>query len=109
MSKHLNVKNANIGFSSIETDSLPATYTNAQTLRESYAFNQHRGDNAMRSTVNYVRKYYKPSGACMLSYFFARLPFFHWITRYDVKENLVKDLAAGITVYYWNYKLLLIS
>ena len=34
----------------------------------------------------------------MKDYFFARVPFFLWIFKYDFKENIVKDLISGITI-----------
>jgi hypothetical protein len=71
---------------------------NANTLEEKFAFKKLRSDNALKSAGNYIRKYYKPSGNCMKDYFFARFPFFNWIRSYDVKQDFIKDLVAGLTV-----------
>ena len=71
---------------------------NEKTLEENFTYNELRSDNAIKSAGNYVRKYYKPSGNCMKDYFFARFPFFNWIRSYDVKQDFVKDLVAGLTV-----------
>ena len=68
------------------------------SLAENSAFKKTKSDNVIKSTVNYVKKYYKPSPNCMKEYFFARFPFFLWIFRYDFKENTVKDLMSGITI-----------
>lgn len=58
----------------------------------------YKSDNVFRSTMNYCVKYYKPNGTCMKNFFFKRFPFFSWIISYDIKECLLKDLVAGLTV-----------
>ena len=69
-----------------------------QTLNENFVFKKTKSDNVIRSTVKYVKKYYKPSPNCMKDYILARFPFFLWIFSYDFKENIVKDLMSGITI-----------
>ena len=71
---------------------------NEQNLQETFAYKRVKGDNAFKSTGNYVKKYYRPSGNCLLNYFFHRFPFFDWIRSYNLKEDLVKDLIAGLTI-----------
>ena len=34
----------------------------------------------------------------MIDFFFARFPIFYWITKYNVKEDLLKDFITGLTV-----------
>ena len=70
----------------------------AKSLEERFHFNKVEPDNPVKSAANYVVKYYKPSRNCMKNYFFARFPFFDWIRSYSIKENLLKDLIAGLTV-----------
>jgi hypothetical protein len=71
---------------------------NELKLRERLGYKKLAGDNILESTKTYVRKYYKPSGPCFMNYFLERFPFFKWITLYNVREDLVKDLVAGITI-----------
>ena len=83
----------------------------AKSMEERFNFEQIKSDDPIRSAANYVVKYYKPSPVCMKNYFFARFPFFDWIRTYSVKENLAKDLIAGLTVsgiLFSNYCLLVI-
>ena len=72
----------------------------AKTMEERFGYKQIKPDDPIRSAANYVAKYYKPSPVCMKNYFFARFPFFDWIRTYNIKENFVKDLIAGLTVSY---------
>ena len=76
---------------------VPIVHTE-KTLEEAFDFTKPKSDNALKSAVNYMVKYYRPSGGCMKNYLFERLPIFDWVTKYDLKENFVKDLIAGITV-----------
>lgn len=70
----------------------------AKTLEERFVFNPIEPDNPLKATANYIVKYYKPSPNCMKSFFFARFPFFDWIRSYSIKDNLLKDLIAGLTI-----------
>jgi hypothetical protein len=36
----------------------------------------------------------------MKDYFFARVPFFYWILKYNLKTDLPKDLITGLTVNF---------
>lgn len=73
-----------------------------KALEQKFSYKKVKSDNALKSSVNYMKKYYKPSGNCMKNFFFARFPFFEWILTYDIKQNLVKDLIAGLTVIKLN-------
>ena len=67
-------------------------------LREKYSFNKLKSNDALKGSVRYVAKRYKPSGGCLLNYFLDRVPFFRWIQTYDAKENILKDTIAGLTI-----------
>jgi hypothetical protein len=71
---------------------------NEPNLEAAYAYKGLEGDNAFKSAGNYIKKYYKPSGDCLLNFLFNRFPFFNWIRTYNVKEDLAKDLVAGLTI-----------
>lgn len=95
----------NRGFSDLDENLNEPNYSGSnielyteKTLEEKFSYNKLKSDNVLKSTANYCMKYYKPSGNCMKNYFFKRFPFFEWILSYDVKQNLVKDLIAGLTV-----------
>ena len=55
-------------------------------------------DNPIKSTFHYIFKYYKPSGNCATHFLFDRLPFIGWMRDYKLKEYLIKDLIAGLTI-----------
>ena len=76
----------------------PTTSFTARTLEEKYGFKKVQSDNLLKSTTNYVKKYYTPSGDCLRDYFYARFPIFYWIFRYDLKGNAMKDIVSGVTV-----------
>ena len=67
-------------------------------LREQYSFSKLPANNALKGTVRYCAKRYKPSGNCLLNYFFERIPFFRWILDYDLKNDFAKDAIAGLTI-----------
>ena len=70
----------------------------SKKLEEEFPFKKLQSENVLRNMGNYIKKYYKPSGQCGKDYFFARFPFFLWITQYEFKSSFIKDLASGITV-----------
>jgi hypothetical protein len=72
-------------------------------LEEVYDYNKSKTDNAFKSTINYLVKYYKPNGSCAKNYLVDRFPIIDWLSKYDIKENFVKDLIAGITVKLNNF------
>ncbi len=71
---------------------------NRHYLENNYTFNNKPSNNVITSTHTYVKKYYRPSRECMGGYFYKRFPFFKWIQNYKLKENIVKDIVAGVTV-----------
>jgi hypothetical protein len=75
----------------------PAVYTH-KYLREKYSFTKLESNNALKSTIRYVSKRYRPSGNCLLNYFLDRVPFLKWIFKYEVKNSLLKDVIAGLTI-----------
>ena len=62
-------------------------------LEEKYTYNKLESENVVKSGFKHVKKYYKPSGTCLLQFVLDRFPFV-----YDAKENLLKDISAGITI-----------
>jgi hypothetical protein len=71
---------------------------NEKKLEETFSYKKIKSENAFRSAGRYIKKYYKPSPTCLKNYFFHRFPFFEWILQYDLKNDLVKDIIAGLTV-----------
>ena len=69
-------------------------------LEQRYAFksDEDPAPAIVKDTVNYMKKYFRPSPKCMKNFFIERLPFLSWISAYDVKGNLLKDFIAGLTV-----------
>ena len=74
---------------------ISATY-----LQENYTFNKIKSSNILKSSRTYFKKYYKPSPSCMKNYIFKRFPILDWIFDYDVKQNIIKDMIAGLTVNF---------
>ena len=71
---------------------------NENLLTERYSFQKYKSENALKSTGNYIKKYYKPSRHCMQRFLFNRLPLIQWIKAYSIKENLIKDIVGGLTI-----------
>jgi hypothetical protein len=71
---------------------------NEKDLQERYSFGKLKSNNALKDAVRYGVKYYKPSGNCMKNFILDRIPFFKWITSYNAKENLLKDVISGLTI-----------
>jgi hypothetical protein len=78
----------------------PAEFLTEKYMEDHYNFDNLKTENVLRSTAHYIRKYYTPSPRCGLSYLYKRIPFIKWIQEYNVKEDFVKDLVAGLTVYF---------
>lgn len=70
----------------------------AKYLESTYQYNDYNSDNILKGSMNYVKKYYKPSRNCCQSFLYKRIPFIEWISKYDLKQNLLKDLIGGLTV-----------
>jgi hypothetical protein len=71
---------------------------NEKNLEQAFSYKKLRGERVFQGTTNYITKYYKPSGDCLLNYMLDRLPFLRWLASYNLKEDLVKDLIAGLTI-----------
>lgn len=97
--KSVGTGNININFDESTTDNLNDDLTSKWT-KDNY-FNNLKSENVLKSTAHYIRKYYTPSVNCGLSYVYKRVPFIKWIQSYDLKKCLVKDLTAGLTVFYY--------
>jgi len=70
----------------------------AKYLEQNYEYNELYSDNIIKSSLNYVKKYYKPSKNCCDKYLNKRIPAIEWIKSYNINENLLKDIIGGITV-----------
>lgn len=73
-------------------------YFNQAEFDAAFPSKDPKSDNPVRSAFHYLFKYYKPSGACATHFLFDRLPFIGWLREYKLKEYLVKDLIAGLTI-----------
>jgi hypothetical protein len=69
-------------------------------LEKTFVFKTEKSNDYIESVNKYVKKYLKPSSDCMKGFFLQRFPFILMIYTYDVKNNLIKDLIAGITVRF---------
>lgn len=70
----------------------------AKYLESTYEYNELESENVFKSSLNYVKKYYKPSKKCCGNFLFKRIPFLDWLIKYNMKENFLKDIIGGITV-----------
>ena len=71
---------------------------NERDIVERYGSLVSKSDNIFYGTKNYIKKYYKPSPTCMKNFVEDRIPFIKWIRAYKIKESLVKDIIAGLTI-----------
>ena len=91
-------------------------------FQDSYSITKLQSDNILHSSKNYLIKKYKPNKICnynimklsmnklkyfnfliniyigMIDFFFSRFPFFYWIIKYNLRENLLKDFITGLKV-----------
>jgi hypothetical protein len=67
-------------------------------MQQNFSFRKVKSSNIFRDGLHYLRKNYTPSLICAKGFFLSRLPFFKWITEYNVRECLFKDAIAGLTV-----------
>ena len=106
-SKNGNENEAYIDYEQAKKETIPNGHIviTEKYLEQNFAYDQFKSDNALKSASNYIKKYYKPSPNCMKDYFFKRFPFFDWIRSYNVKQDLIKDLVAGLTVIYLKFTL----
>lgn len=71
---------------------------NQKEIEKKYAMNYNNTDDVLRGVKHYMKKHYKPSPSCMKNFLFDRIPFLRWIIKYDVKQNLLRDFLAGLTI-----------
>jgi hypothetical protein len=74
------------------------TKLSTKQLEENFSYASLQSQNIFRSGYKYVRKYYRPSPKCLGNYMLRRVPFLKWILKYNVREDLLKDLIAGLTL-----------
>ncbi len=70
----------------------------AKYLESTYEYSDFESQSLIKSTANYVKKYYNPSRYCCSRLLMRRIPFINWIMNYDLKEALLKDIVGGITI-----------
>ena len=71
---------------------------NENSLTERYSYQRHKPENALRSTKKYVVKKYKPSIVCVKDLVKRRFPITKWLPKYNIKENILRDLVGGLTI-----------
>jgi hypothetical protein len=71
---------------------------NLKEIDEKYMITPFKSENIFQSTKNYIFKYYKPNKSCMKGFLFNRIPFLKWIRKYNIRDNLAKDIIAGLTI-----------
>jgi hypothetical protein len=74
------------------------TEINEEDLEKKYSYQAAKSPDLLYGTKRYFTKHYKPSLICIKNYSLKRVPFFEWIIKYNIKEDLLKDLIAGLTV-----------
>ena len=67
-------------------------------LEATYKYDNLQTANILKSSVNYLTKYYMPSESCCTKYVNDRFPCIDLIRKYDLKQNLLKDCLGGLTV-----------
>lgn len=101
-----NEKNTNRRVSVVKLDTYLPQTTSSDTaivsrsyLEKNYTFNNIKSTNVYYSSKRYVSKHYRPSAKCCGNWILDRFPFFAWIQKYDFKQDFLKDLIAGLTVF----------
>ena len=70
-----------------------------QHLESIYGYNNLKSENVLRATGKYMKKYYAPSRFCCQNFVAKTFPISVWLPKYDMKQNLMKDIVGGLTVY----------
>lgn len=73
-------------------------FYNQQTFQTRYSFRKLKINTPIRDTKNYLKKKYKPSRNCFKVYINARLPVINLFRKYNIKDNLFKDIVGGLTI-----------
>ena len=71
-------------------------------LDEVFSSKKQKSENIVKNAAHYAAKYYRPNGACAFRYLFRRLPILSWIRTYNIKDFLLKDTSAGLTVIFFS-------
>lgn len=74
------------------------TPLNEKDIAQKYTFKPLQSDNIFKGANNYLKKNYTPSKACCWRVFNARLPVVSWLTKYNIRNNLLKDVIGGVTI-----------
>ena len=73
------------------------TFNNTE-FEEKFKKKPLKSDNAIKATLHYCYKNYKPSRSCSKNYLLDRLPIIKWMRSYNFKENIVPDTISGLTI-----------
>jgi hypothetical protein len=73
----------------------------AKYLESTYEYNDRNGENILKDSLHYIKKYYMPTADNCKAFIRKRIPPIEWIPKYDIRKNLVKDLTGGITVNHF--------
>jgi hypothetical protein len=71
-----------------------------KSYSELYSMSRVTSPNILNSSLNYIKKYYKPSGPCAINYIKDRIPIIRWLPEYNFKQNIIADVISGITVIH---------
>ena len=74
------------------------TEINEEELAKRYSYQPIKSQNVWYGAKKYFKKHYRPSLGCLANFALDRVPFCRWIAQYNVREDFVKDLIAGITI-----------
>ena len=74
-------------------------FYNEKTLKEKYKIrDEWNKDETLDQIKSYFNKNYKPSKKCMQIFLHSKLPIVNWMRKIDFKNDILKDIVAGLTV-----------
>ena len=76
-------------------------FYNEKLLKEKYSVSDDLElgkDEVFRHVKSYFNRRYKPSKKCTIDFLHSKLPIVNWIRKIDFKNDILKDLVAGLTV-----------
>ena len=74
-------------------------FYNEKTLKEKYEIRDDSDkDETLDQIKSYFNKNYKPSKKCTLDFLHSKLPIVNWMRKIDFKNDILKDIVAGLTV-----------
>ncbi len=92
----------NYGFTEYEESVYSHDFTGpvkiSKFLEINFKYLKNNDDNIIKDSIQYLKKYYKPSVVNCRRFLYKRIPPIEWIPTYDLKQYLAKDLIGGITV-----------